>query len=116
MIRKNAEKTSVRKSAPFNGIGEITVRSLLNGADEMYQKGRVFAHTTVYPCAAIGYHVHNGDSETYYILNGAGTYNDNGTVSTVVAGDVTFTPDGQGHSIACLGKEPLEMIALILYK
>ena len=41
MIRRSEEKQSVRKPAPFNGVGEITVRSLLNGPEEMSQKGRV---------------------------------------------------------------------------
>lgn len=78
MIRRSEEKQSVRKPAPFNGVGEITVRSLLNGPEEMSQKGRVFGHTTVYPGSEIGYHIHTGDSETYYILSGKGLYNDNG--------------------------------------
>lgn len=80
MIRRSKEKISVRKPAPFDGVGEITVRSLLNGPEEMSQKGRVFGHTTVYPGSEIGYHIHNGDSETYYILSGKGRYNDNGTI------------------------------------
>ena len=29
MIRRSKEKISVRKPAPFDGVGEITVRSLL---------------------------------------------------------------------------------------
>ena len=79
MIRRSEEKQTVRKPAPFNGVGEITVRSLLNGPEEMSQKGRVFGHTTVYPGSEIGYHIHTSDSETYYILSGKGLYNDNGT-------------------------------------
>lgn len=114
MVRKSEEKQVVTKPAPFNGVGEITVRSLLNGPEEMSQKGRVFGHTTVYPGAAIGYHVHHGDSETYYILSGTGRYNDNGTMTTVTAGDVTYTAPGEGHGIECIGDEPIEMIALIL--
>lgn len=31
MVRKSEEKQVVTKPAPFNGVGEITVRSLLNG-------------------------------------------------------------------------------------
>ena len=62
MIRRSEEKQSIRKPAPFNGVGEITVRSLLNGPEEMSQKGRVFGHTTVYPGSEIGYHIHTGDS------------------------------------------------------
>lgn len=115
MIRERDEKIYDRKPALFNGTGEILVRSLLNGPEEMYQTGRVFGHTTVYPGSEIGYHVHQDESETYYILSGTGTYNDNGTIKTVKAGDVTFCGAGEGHGIAAVGNEPIEMIALILY-
>lgn len=116
MIRRSEEKETVRKPAPFNGKGEITVRSLLNGPEEMLQKGRVFGHTTVYPGSEIGYHVHTGDSETYYILSGQGRYNDNGTITTIGPGDVAYCAPGEGHGLACIGSEPIEMIALILYE
>ena len=75
------------------------------------------------PCLAllfldlgIGYHVHAGDGELYYVLSGRGEYSDNGAVTTVEPGDVTFCPPGQGHSILCLGDEPLELITLVLYE
>ena len=35
MIRRSDDKISIRKPSPFNGVGEITVRSLLNGPEEM---------------------------------------------------------------------------------
>ena len=81
MIRRSDDKISVRKPSPFNGVGEITVRSLLNGPEEMENKGRVFGHTTVYPGSKIGLHTHKGDAETYYILSGSGKYNDTLTYS-----------------------------------
>lgn len=115
MVRKCDEKCYDRKPSPFHGKGEILVRSLLNGSEEKYQAGRVFGHTTVYPGSAIGYHVHQNESETYYILSGTARYNDNGTMCTVTAGDVTFTGAGEGHGIEAIGKEPVGMIALILY-
>lgn len=116
MIRRSETKETIHKPAPFNGVGEITVRSLLNGAEEMSRKGRVFGHTTVYPGSAIGYHIHKGDSETYYILSGHGQYSDNGSVVEVGPGDVTYCAPGEGHGLECIGTEPLEMIALILYE
>lgn len=116
MVRRKEEVCSEVKPSPFDGKGEICVRSLLNGPGELYEKGRVFAHTTVYPGAGLGYHVHDNESETYYILSGTGRFNDNGNLVTVTAGDVTFTGAGEGHSIEALGEEPVEMIALILYK
>ena len=114
MIRLKSDINGIRKPAPFSGTGEITVRSLLEGEEEMYGKGRVFAHTTVYPGSAIGFHRHAGESETYYILSGYGSYHDNGTVVDVHPGDVCFCGDGQGHSIEA-AEGPIEMIALILY-
>lgn len=115
MVRNNCDLIKERKPAPFDGRGEITVRSLLNGPDELYHKGRVFAHTTVYPGSAIGYHIHTAESETYYILKGTARYNDNGTIVTLAPGDVAHTPPGQGHGIEAAGPELVEMIALILY-
>ena len=115
MEKKDKDIVFETKPGPFNGTGKITVRSLLNGEEEMYYKGRVFAHTTVYPGAAIGYHVHNNESEIYYILSGTGKFNDNGRIMEIQAGDVTFTGDGEGHGLEAIGDKPSEMIALILY-
>ena len=114
MIRRSSEKTTITKPAPFDGVGEITVRNLLNGPEEMEQKGRVFCHTTVHPGSEIGLHTHKGDAETYYILSGHGTYNDNGKITDVQPGDVYYCGEGQCHSIKAID-EPIEMIALILY-
>lgn len=114
MIRRSEEKECIGKPAPFEGTGEITVRSLLNGPEEMYEKGRVFAHTTVHPGSRIGLHQHVGDAETYYILSGHGKYVDNNQVVEVHPGDVCFCGDGESHSIEA-GEEAIEMIALILY-
>ena len=114
IIRRSEEKESITKPAPFEGVGEITVRSLLNGPEEMENKGRVFGHTTVYPGSRIGDHYHNGDSETYYILSGKGKYNSNGTIVDVQPGDVYYCGDGEFHGIEAID-EPIEMIALILY-
>lgn len=116
MVRNEASIKKVRKPAPFQGMGEITVRELLEGPEEMYHQGRVFAHTTVYPGSAIGYHVHDRESETYYILKGTARFNDNGKEKILHPGDVAFTGSGEGHGIEAVGEEPVEMIALILYK
>lgn len=114
MFRKNEELNTEEKASPFDGKGQIRVRHLLNGPAELYEKGRVFAHTTVYPGSSIGYHVHHNESETYYILSGSGRYNDNGLIIDVTPGDVLFCGDGEGHGIEAIDS-PIEMIALILY-
>ncbi len=116
MIRKSEDRKIDIKSNLFEGNGEIKVCHLLNGSDEMYGKGRVFAHTTLQPGCSIGYHVHENESETYYIYSGTAEFNDNGTITTVNAGDVTFTPAGEGHGIKNIGSDPLNIIAMILFK
>lgn len=116
MVRKNSDKIVERHEHKFGADGYITVRNLTNGDGELNHKGRVFAHTTVTPGSGIGYHTHSSDTEIYYIYSGTGEYNDNGVIRTVEAGDVTITPSGTGHGIKCIGDEPLELIALIVYE
>ena len=115
MVRRSDEKV-VSKRKMFDGAGEALLCQILNGADEMYNKGRLFNHLILNPGCEVGWHIHHGDGETYYILKGRGEYNDNGTVTKVGPGDVTFVDAEEGHSLKCISEEPLEAIALILYK
>ena len=115
MIRRSEEKTVTVQNL-FGGAGEAEMHKILNGADEMYGKGRVFNHVLLRPGCEVGWHVHHGDGETYYILKGRGLYNDNGTTAEVGPGDVTFVDDGEGHALLNYGEEDLEAIALILFK
>ena len=114
MIRRSDEKAAETRKM-FGGQGEAVMIRILNGAEEMYGKGRVFNHVVLRPGCEIGWHLHRGDGETYYILKGHGIYNDNGTETEVGPGDVTFTDDGEGHALLNDGEEDLELIALILY-
>ena len=77
---------------------------------------RTITHLLLRPGCEIGWHVHQGDGETYYILKGHGSFNDNGSIVEVGPGDVTFTGSGEGHALINSGEENLEAIALILYE
>ncbi|NLW55107.1 MAG: cupin domain-containing protein [Firmicutes bacterium] len=116
LIRRSNEKKVEYIDNHLQGEGRLTIRNLLNGPEEMYGKGRVFTHSTLEPGASIGFHIHENEAETYYIYSGEGEFNDNGVIKTVSAGDVTFTGVGEGHGLKNSGREPLEFIALILYK
>ena len=50
----------------------------------------------------------------YYFLSGHGTYRSNGEMTTVDAGTVTFTGDGESHFLRNDGDTPLEFLALVL--
>ena len=83
--------------------------------DEMFGKGRVFAHLKLEKGCGVGCHRHDKDCETYYILKGRGKYLLNGEYVSVEPGDVLFVDDGNEHEIYNEEDEPLEMIALVLY-
>lgn len=75
---------------------------------------RLYSLVQIKPGEEVQYHIHVGESETYFILSGQGIYNDSGNRVEVVPGMVTLTPSGQGHSIRNTGDEMLVFIALIL--
>jgi mannose-6-phosphate isomerase-like protein (cupin superfamily) len=103
-----AQDTCVR-----NGKGLVHVKDLTDEAG-LYHHGRKFAHMTVGPGCSIGYHAHNHETEFYYILQGEGVFNDDGTEVVVHAGDICATGYGQSHSLENHSQEPLELIALIV--
>jgi len=82
--------------------------------DEWDKRVRLFSLIQVKPGEEVEYHMHVGESETFFILSGKGIYNDNGKQVDVVPGMVTLTPSGQGHSIKNTGEEMLVFIALIV--
>ena len=113
MIRKGSDRIVEKPQRKFGAPGFITVRQLINDPAELNGKGRVFAHTTVLPGNGIGYHVHVGDAEIYYVYSGKGEYNDNGTIVPCKPGDVFKCEDGGWHCIINDSDEDIEFIALI---
>lgn len=98
----------------FGGKGEVKATRILE-VDQLQGKGRLFARNLLTPGSSIGWHKHQGDFETYYILSGEGTVDDNGKKAIVKAGDVIFTAEGESHSIENTGDTDLVFLAVILY-
>ena len=113
MITRASERMSTVKEHAFGGAGKMSAHVLVT-EETMYGKNRLFNHVVLDEGDEVGWHIHNGDGEAYYILSGEGVYNDNGAETVVRAGDVTWTPDGEGHSLKASGG-PLELIALVVY-
>lgn len=95
------------------GKGHLIIKHLL-GEKELNGKCGLYAEVTIEPGCSLGFHEHHGESETYYILKGQGIYSDNGTLRMVKAGDVTFTPDGEGHALTNTEDTDLVFMALII--
>lgn len=95
------------------GKGKAIIKSLID-KEVMLNNARMFSQVTLKKGCSVGYHEHHNETEVYYILSGKGSYNDNGTIREIKAGDVTVTPNNQGHGIENTGEEDLVFIALIL--
>ena len=95
------------------GKGELTITHLLT-PNEMKDKCSMFAKVTIPVGASLDIHSHIGNTETYYIIQGEGLYNDNGNDIKIGVGTTTFCADGEKHGIENIGNEDLIFIALII--
>jgi len=115
MIKRAGERAVRVKEAMFGAPGSAVFTDIAD-ADQMMGRARLFSVGTLKPGCGVGYHVHHNECEIYLILKGTAVFNDNGVETTVSAGDVTVTADGQGHSIRNDGSEDVEFVALIPLK
>lgn len=114
MIRKAADCKKEYRDNMRGGNGTVEITNFASPA-ELNEKGRLFANITLKPGCSIGYHVHEKDSELFYLMKGEALYNDNGDEHIVSAGDVMVCPAGTGHAIANNGEEDVEICAVIVY-
>ena len=114
MIKKAENYPAQINENMRGGDGSVKIEHLLT-PEEMNNKGRLFAKITLQPGSSIGFHVHEGEMESFYVISGEALYDDNGETVILRPGDTTHTPNGAGHSVKSIGTETLVMIALILF-
>ncbi len=95
------------------GQGTIQITHLFT-SEELKGKCRLCARISIAPGDSIGFHEHQNEEEVYILTRGTALVNDDGVERELVAGDAILTGGGKGHSIKNIGKEPLELIAVIL--
>lgn len=110
---KTKDQINITTENNNNGKIKLYLSNLADFPDKN-PKVRTFAHAVLKPGEEVEFHIHEGESESYYILSGKGIYNDNGDIIEVAEGTVTFTPSGQGHGIKNNTDDDLEFIALIV--
>ena len=114
MIKKAETFQTEYRENMRGGNGTVELTNFVTPA-EMNDKGRLFANITLKSGCSIGYHVHENDSELFYLIQGEALYNDNGVEHILHAGDVMLCPAGTGHSIANNGEEDVVLCAVIVY-
>jgi len=115
MIKRKDEYTIQKNENMRGGDGTVIIRHLLT-AEELYDKGRLYAVIVIEPGCSVGSHVHDGEMESYYIVKGEAEVTDNSNLVKVSAGDSVLTRCGEEHSIKNIGNDTLEVMALIIYK
>ncbi|MDP2989388.1 MAG: cupin domain-containing protein [Kiritimatiellota bacterium] len=112
MIRKAAQmETEVRNIR--NGIGNVTVQHLFK-KEEITARTRMCSRLTLPPGVSIGMHKHEGEDELFIVTRGKGLIDDGQSREPVQAGDAILTGKGEAHAVINNGREPLEMIAIIM--
>jgi len=115
MIKRKDSYPVEIKERMRGGEGAVKIESLLTPA-ELYEKGRLFAKLTIEPGCSAGYHVHEGEMESYFVISGKAEYQYNDEKVVLLPGDTTLTQSGEGHAVRNIGDTPLEIIALILFE
>ena len=107
------ERKVERVERSKGGEGYVLMERLI-GEDVLDGKCRMFANIVLEKDCSLGFHAHHGESETYYILEGSGIYNDTGNEIPVSAGDVLVCRAGNGHGLKNQNQEPLRYVALVI--
>lgn len=113
MIRKYEDFKSETRTKMRDGNGDIFISHILDPAADLKAPVRLFAKLTIEKGNSIGYHEHINEEEVFYILKGTAKLDDNGTEKILRTGDVSVTSNA-GHSIANIGEDTLEVMAVIL--
>ncbi|MCF7689426.1 MAG: cupin domain-containing protein [Cephaloticoccus sp.] len=111
IIKGTATSVSETRNC-HGGTGLLTCRELY-GDYLRADAGIKFVHDDVIePGASIGEHLHNGDEEFYYILEGTGEMTLDGAPFTVQPGDFCFTQNGHRHSLRNTGAQPMRFLVV----
>ena len=113
MLRTAQERVSEFREAMRGGEGTIEIKNLFQPGD-LRGKARLVAEIKIPVGGSIGFHRHEQEEEIYYFISGRGMVDDQGTKYQVGSGDALLTGNGDGHSVANIGAEPLVFMAVIL--
>jgi mannose-6-phosphate isomerase-like protein (cupin superfamily) len=113
MIKRASDMEHEVRERMREGSGSVEILHVFR-KEELRGRTRLFARLRLMPGSSVGYHLHDGEEEIFYILSGEAVVSDAGAMTRVGPGDAVLTGSGAGHSIECKGSEPLVLLAVIL--
>ncbi|HBK58202.1 MAG TPA: cupin domain-containing protein [Spirochaetaceae bacterium] len=112
MIIRASERVFEIRHEMRGGKGDVSLAQLPGSALALHL--RLLSEITIPPGAGIGTHTHSGETEYFYIIEGTGIVNDNGSMVEVQPGDVVVTGGGAMHNIENHTNAPLRLVAVIV--
>lgn len=112
VIRKEDMRLQVRDNVR-GGPGRLENRHILE-KEAMFGSATLLTEFFFDPGDGIGPHVHDGDAEVYYMLEGELVLNEDGRETVLRPGDASYAHSGVSHSIVNKTDRPARMLALIL--
>jgi mannose-6-phosphate isomerase-like protein (cupin superfamily) len=94
-----------------DGEGYAIARRLFTRAD-FKSNLFFFTESTLQPGSSYGDHLHRGDEEVYYIVEGHGLMQVDGEEREVGPGDAILTPSGSHHSLSNTGGGVLKVLVI----
>ena len=114
MIRSTNDGKIIEK--PRNGSGSMKLSQIMT-AEELNGCTTLFARVTLHPHSEIGYHIHTGETEAYYVLKGQGIFIDGSGQDVPVEDNTICTiEEGQGHGMRNTGDTDMDIIAVVIKK
>lgn len=116
MIRRADKREQEIRHQVRGGVGDAVFAHIWKSSPEgaLNKNMRLYSVITLKEGDSIGFHTHENEDELYYILQGKGLYDDNGTKCELFPGDSSITKSGEGHSITGGSKEDLVLLAVIV--
>ena len=112
VIRHEDMKTDIKEQMR-GGPGKVSLEYVVP-SEALPSKSRFFSVITLEKNCGIGKHEHSGETEIFYVLQGEGVLEDNGTKKPFCKGDCNVCGDGANHAISNEKDEPLVFVAVII--
>lgn len=113
MIRRREDMREIDRENLLGGEGTVKMLQLLE-MEEMQEKMRVCSIASIPPGVSIGHHAHEKDSEIYFVLEGEVKVLDNGEETTMKAGDIMFTCNGESHQLWNESDKEAKMLFVVM--
>lgn len=99
MIFRKSSIQPVDVENVHEGTGKLTCLDMLKGHMNEGHGFRFVHDNILEPGATVGEHLHQGDEEIYFILDGSGIMIEDGEEFEIHAGDLSLVQSGHSHGL-----------------